>query len=274
MQILNFLIRLSYSDLNNERLSEIHTYTNCMKKYLLICCLAISCIATGQKKNYISLSFISAFPVGDFAKTETNYISSTLGYAKRGIGADLLYVHRNNKGNFGFAATLRWRQNKIDTASVLVDQENTQIPPFAWTKKEINWSLKAIMTGGYFGRSISPKLAFNSRILTGIALATLPEIHWTGTAKSPYSGYSEFKREKASSYCVSTCLAAGLEFAFTKKLSWLLNGEYWYAKPTFKNVYQELSKSWGGNSTGGSGNVIYPVDMSTIGVNMGIALNL
>ena len=28
MQILNFLIRLSYSDLNNERLSEIHTYTN------------------------------------------------------------------------------------------------------------------------------------------------------------------------------------------------------------------------------------------------------
>ena len=190
-----------------------------MKKYLLICCVLFSSIINGQKKSYISISFISAFPVGDFAKSETNYISNILGYAKKGFGGDLTYVHRSNKTNFGFAASIRFRQNKIDTATVLIEKPspyNAYIPPFTWEKKEVNWQLKAVMIGGYYGKSISPKLTVNAKILSGVANATLPAINWLGTAKTPYTGYGEFKRDEAPSICISTCLATGFELLSQK----------------------------------------------------------
>ena len=238
--------------------------------------LAISFFASGQGKDYLSASFITAFPVGDFARADLRGVSPIYGYAKTGFGGDVTYVHKDSKSVFGFAATVRVRYNKVDTATMLTNDRDAWNPnvSFNWTKNEVKWLLTSVMIGGYVGKPLTSKLILNARILTGIANATLPGIDWTATAQSPYVGSAAFSREKANTICISTCIASGIEVSIGKKMSLLVNGEYWHAKPTFKNVSQSYFERFANGSSGASGENVYIVDMSTVNINVGFAFSL
>ena len=205
---------------------------------LFIACLSVlGCLA--QKNGTLSLSLGPAIPVGEFANKSV--VDDKSGLAKIGWLADLSYLHPIGNKHFGFIATLRGRINGVDTKSAM-DLYATSYPQYAWSATSNHWKAAAVMAGGYYNFPASSKIDIPVALLAGVAKAYFNEQTITGVRDSANVPVDliQAKFNKVDATAFSGMLKAGMVYHLTKRCALTANIDFWYLKPTFKNVTQTV----------------------------------
>ena len=237
-----------------------------------------------SQQGYLSLSLGGAFPIGEFASKNVQDIKS--GIANPGGLLDLSYMHPLGNSPFGWTATLRARFNPIDgktEASAFAAED----PGFNWTEKHVSWETGAVLVGAYYHCPVAGRWQFRGSLLVGVADSRLPASSILGISNdNPPSEFVHITTNKVSAASFSALAKAGLVYSLNSR--WSLIGElgFWYLKPTFKNVTEQVLDAKGlvvpgfispSNATSvslASYTHNYTQPMNTIDLSVGVVMRL
>lgn len=194
-----------------------------------------------QTRGIFSLALGPAIPVGEYAGKGAADPSS--GLAKLGAVADLSYQQAVAHSRFGWMATLRGRFNGVDKNATLAPFE-TQFPGYQWNINHSRWTTAAVLVGGYYQLTVTPKLGLSANIELGVAESWSPNQAITGVRDS--AGFGPVDLVVANLHSVSATSFTGLaglgaRYQWTSRLSLLARVDYAYLKPTFNNVHTTLA---------------------------------
>lgn len=223
--------------------------------------------SAGAQKHLITINGGLSIPVGSFSKRELAYFSSKDGYAARGNFLSATYNYIPKQSSFGVSASLRERSNKLNSKNVF---DNNGIA-YTWTKEEGPYKVYALMAGTVFASPLTKTCGIQLQLLSGVAKARLPKLNWEGDGNNKHI---LFDRSGGTTYTYSSCFNAGINIKLVRQLSLLVNVDYWYLKPDFKNITQSYSE-WAGNyGTGGYATFTWSAEMTTLNASIGIQLHL
>ncbi|MHA4808838.1 hypothetical protein ACX0G9_12060 [Flavitalea flava] len=258
--------------------------------FSLLILLVLSAIACySQKAGYLSLSIGPSFPIGQFGNKDASDPKS--GLADIGGMADLSYVYKIRHSNYGLVASIRVRENRFNSSAFL-DPFEKEFPDFDWSQSQIkkSWKVGAVMIGGSYSFPITKRVNLEGQLMAGIAKAYLPDIVVMGfrdTAAIPGHGdfiHAETKKVNATTFSASIKIGASCKL--TDRWSLVANVDYWYLRPTFKNLTQTLAQAnnliiSGLYSLSNASSISYyqytrnyPQDMSTLNITVGLSMRL
>lgn len=215
-----------------------------MKWFLLFVstCLFVFTSFSQQHNNSVTLSLGPAFPVGKFASTNAD--DPNAGAARIGGVADLSYAYSFNHSNFGIFALARARINSIDVQASLSPLMKT-FPGYDWPAAHKYWEAGAFMVGGYHSSLLTNKISIEEGLMFGVAYALRPAYNTTAIkALNDFPGDADvlfINSPKAHAITFSSLLKIGASLQLTNNISLVADIDYWYIKPTFKNVTQSIS---------------------------------
>lgn len=175
-----------------------------MRKTLVILSVCVSIYCNAQDRM-VHVSFGPSIPVGDFK-------SATGGAAKTGAVFDLGFVYKFKSKAIGIAALLRGQAFAFDT-------QNTNATV-------TTWSTSSILVGPTWTLPLSSKIFFQPKVMVGFTAASSPAITET-------SGSFTVTQPSSSSIAFSQVLGGNFRFDTGKKISLLLNVDYFDTDPKF-----------------------------------------
>ena len=175
-----------------------------MKKALFLLVLIILSVSlSGQdteRKGFIGLSLGPAFPVGDFA--DNSLTNGDAGYAKIGLNLCLVNFGYKFGENFGIAALWSGSAHNFDIAGI-----------------DGTWAYGSLMAGPMMSMPVSERLDFDLKWMIGFVSATFET--------------NDFGEEDGEGF--GWDLGASLRYHFTEKWSFLINADYFSAKPELES---------------------------------------
>jgi hypothetical protein len=196
--------------------------------------------AQSNRKDYISISTGLSFPMGSLGKKDLNDISS--GFAKMGTALSASYSRVVGK-QFGFAVTGYFQRHALDVESMEQSFANAKIyqpmpwfttsqgnpPPPAystypeWKFEKDNWTMAALLVGGYGEFPASNNLQLTAKAMLGAAYASSPELNGEGRSDT---GYTIIKQTSGDGFGLGYMLHAGIRHKMNDRLSLLAGVEF------------------------------------------------
>lgn len=113
-------------------------------------------------KGYYSLTIGPAFPLGDFAATDT---TDKAGWAKTGINISLAQFGYKFTDNIGLGGQLMVGANRFDVSSE------------GWNDDDAYWVYAGFMVGPLFSFPVADMLEVNIRPVIGYSMVATPELN-------------------------------------------------------------------------------------------------
>ncbi len=145
-----------------------------MKKTILLIVMALLVTVTvdaqrGKKrgknsgsKGYYSFTIGPAFPLGDFAATDT---TDKAGWAKTGINISLAQLGYKFTDNFGLSGQLMVGANRFDVSSQ------------GWNDDDAYWVYAGLMVGPLVSIPVGDQLEINLKPVIGYSMVATPELN-------------------------------------------------------------------------------------------------
>lgn len=194
---------------------------------------------TENRKGFTAINIGTSIPTGNFGSKD--FYTNTSGYASIGLISDFSFGYEVHP-NFGITALLRSQVNGLDAGAYAQDLANYlgagSTGSTSVTVETSSYSLGGIMAGVYGSFPISEKLSFEPRLLLGFSTPILPSM----TTETYGSGtkFRTYIKEQAVSFAFSYIIGSGVKLNLSKKISLLLNADFYAANAEWKNV-QEIS---------------------------------
>jgi len=210
-----------------------------------------------QDKGYFAVAMGAGIPTGDFASTDPD--NSSAGLAKTGFLFDLSFAYKFGD-TYGIAGLIRG-QALITDAQAIADQLSVMFPFGTNGRVESGaWSAGSYLAGGYASWPLSSKTSADARLMVGLMSATSPEFNIDILSDGEMFW---IKEQSATGSSVAFLAGAGLKYDAGEKLCILLNLDYLYAKPKFKDVETTSSLGMRNYAT-------FSQPMGTINMGLGI----
>ncbi len=230
-----------------------------MKRILfLISILLLTAWQTfSQDKGYFAIAMGISIPEGDFASNDPD--NSSAGLAKAGFMFDLSFASKLGD-TYGIAGLIRGQALGTD-AQAIADQLSVMFPfGTNGTVESGAWSAGSYLAGVYGSWPWSSKTSADARLMIGLMSAASPEFNIDILADGEIFW---IKEQSATGSSVALMAGAGLKYNAGEKLCILLNLDYLYAKPKFKDV--ETTSSMGIRNY-----VTFSQPMGTINLGLGV----
>ena len=215
---------------------------------LLLTLLTFSAFSALGQRNRISLSLGPALPVGEFGNQDGRGAQS--GLALVGGLLDLSFEHAFKSGQFGLSGTVRARINGVNENAELEPLKDAN-PGYTWTPATESWAAAAALIGVYHRSGLGSKLQVMEKISIGCAEALLPGFSTTAVRNPgpPWSNtdYLVANNNKAYATAPTAVLQVGVSYPLTRRFYLLANLDFWYLRPTFKNIRETTASAHGLN---------------------------
>jgi len=196
-----------------------------------------------QNHSSLSLSIGTSLPIGSFSSDDTK--NRNAGLAKAGAVLNLKYARVIPKEKFGLGVLLRASVNGLNT-NALIDSyyDSNPLPQLNWQKKVSGWREFSILPGIIYTILSYKKIQIQSGLYIGAAYTKSPKYSLNGNGSYTNSSGRNlekdvtFEQDQANAVAFTGALQGGFKYPINKRLSLIMDFEYHYLKPTFKDVRQ------------------------------------
>ncbi|NQT77854.1 MAG: hypothetical protein HQ565_09080 [Bacteroidetes bacterium] len=189
---------------------------------------------------YVSIGAGVSIPLADYAKTDFSKESS--GFAGIGGAFNINFGYRFNE-YISLTGLLSGGVNRYDYIKLQDEMYKISadiLPETKWAVEAKSWG-----TGGFLAGLtgslpiVSNTFYIEARALAGFMYTYSPAIYITGTETAEEDKTINIEQSSAISWSIDAGL--GLRYNRSRKQYFILNADYIYAQPYFKNVYTESS---------------------------------
>lgn len=216
--------------------------------------------AHSQEKIYLEFSTGVSLPLPPFSQKDIEKTGA--GYAKPGGLINLRVGRRIGNESFDLGVAIRANINGFDTKPITESYEKNNPGNYQdWDRKVKGWQLVSLMPGIDYRSFLNKKTQFKIGLYIGAAYAQSQEFTLTGNSvNGSFSSDVVLKQKNADAFTLSTSIQAGLCFPLTDILDLVINTDYFFLKPSFRDVEATSYGVTNGPVPGGSG-AIGPVSI-------------
>ena len=234
-----------------------------------------------QERVCIEFSIGTSIPLPPFSQKDNDKAGA--GFAKPGGLINLKILKRIRKEKFDLGLAIRGNINGFDSKPITETYEKNNPATYDdWDRKVKGWTVISLMPGIIYNSSLNKKTQLNAGLYLGASYAQSQKFTLTGNSVSGlYSSNVVFIQKRADAFALSTSLQTGFYFTLTSKLDFAINVDYFFLKPTFKNVETityGITTGAGGTSTISifhyEGKYNFVQNMNTLNLSAGLKLNL